>query len=91
MDWEMLDHYFRFLKKAKERYAIADEISFEALLAQPAFLSVDEAPEVDPELPEILTEVLILATERLDAMRSLEGTELALYFKEHLKKNRSVA
>ncbi|MHC5252990.1 YicC/YloC family endoribonuclease [Listeria kieliensis] len=86
VDWELLDHYVRFLRQAKERYAIQEEVDLEALLADPAFLTVSESSEADPELPALITSVLEKAVARLDDMRAEEGTELALYFKEHLVK-----
>ncbi|MGJ8730214.1 YicC/YloC family endoribonuclease [Listeria aquatica] len=86
VDWELLDHYVRFLRQAKERYTIQEEVNFKALLSDPAFLTVNESSEADPELPALITSVLEKAVTRLDDMRSLEGAELALYLKEHLVK-----
>lgn len=54
------------------------------LLQEQAYLSIEEEVEASSELERLVLETLARATERLDEMRSMEGAELLLYFKQHL-------
>ncbi|MBC6297034.1 YicC family protein [Listeria sp. FSL L7-1517] len=84
IDWDLADSYYRFIKQASTRYELADLPKMSDLLHEQAFLSIEEAPEASSELEGIVLETLTRATKRLDEMRSMEGAELLLYFRQHL-------
>ncbi|EIA19209.1 YicC/YloC family endoribonuclease [Listeria fleischmannii] len=85
VDWELADHYFRFLKQAQKRYDFSEELTMQNFLVDPVFLEVRESVEADSTLETLVVETVLSATKRLDDMRLLEGAELALYFKTHLE------
>ncbi|WP_239254390.1 YicC/YloC family endoribonuclease [Listeria ilorinensis] len=84
VDWDLADHYYRFLKKAKARYPFESELTMQDFLTDAAYLEVKEAQEVSPELEPLFLKALEKAVKRLDDMRQTEGNELALHFKTHL-------
>ncbi|WP_163653932.1 YicC/YloC family endoribonuclease [Listeria sp. PSOL-1] len=86
VDWELADHYYRFLKQAGNHYQLDEQITLRHLLAgQTHFLEVKEGTGVHPELEALLLEAFNKAIDRLDEMRSMEGNELSLHFKNRLE------
>ncbi|WP_088816256.1 MULTISPECIES: YicC/YloC family endoribonuclease [Listeria] len=85
VDFELADEYYRFLKQAEARYEFSESLTMRDFLADPVFLEVRESSEADSALEALVLETVHGATKRLDEMRSLEGAEIALYFKSHLE------
>ncbi|EEL3109078.1 YicC family protein [Listeria monocytogenes] len=84
IDWDLADSYYRFIKQASARYELQELPTMADLLQEQAYLSIEEEVEASSELERLVLETLARATERLDEMRSMEGAELLLYFKQHL-------
>lgn len=84
IDWNLADSYYRFIKQASARYELKDLPTTADLLQEQAYLSIEEEVEASSDLERLVLETLARATERLDEMRSMEGAELLLYFKQHL-------
>ncbi|MBC1724759.1 YicC/YloC family endoribonuclease [Listeria seeligeri] len=84
IDWDLADSYYRFIKQASARYELAELPKMSDLLQEQAYLSIEEEVDASSELERLVIETLTRATERLDEMRSMEGAELLLYFKQHL-------
>lgn len=84
IDWDLADSYYRFIKQASARYELAELPKMRDLLQEQAYLSIEEEVDASSELERLVIETLTRATERLDEMRSMEGAELLLYFKQHL-------
>ncbi|EJK6532630.1 hypothetical protein NLK56_003209, partial [Listeria monocytogenes] len=84
IDWDLADSYYRFIKQASARYELQELPTMGDLLQEQAYLSIEEEVEASSELERLVLETLARATERLDEMRSMEGAELLLYFKQHL-------
>ncbi|MBC1430863.1 YicC family protein [Listeria seeligeri] len=84
IDWDLADSYYRFIKQASARYELAEMPKMSDLLQEQAYLSIEEEVDASSELERLVIETLTRATERLDEMRSMEGAELLLYFKQHL-------
>lgn len=84
IDWDLADSYYRFIKQASARYELAELPKMSDLLQEQAYLSIEEEVDASSELERLVIEILTRATERLDEMRSMEGAELLLYFKQHL-------
>ncbi|MBC1481388.1 YicC family protein [Listeria seeligeri] len=84
IDWDLADSYYRFIKQASARYELAELPKMSDLLQEQAYLSIEEEVDASSELERLVIETLTRATERLDEMRSMEGAEMLLYFKQHL-------
>lgn len=84
IDWDLADSYYRFIKQASARYELAELPKMSDLLQEQEYLSIEEEVDASSELERLVIETLTRATERLDEMRSMEGAELLLYFKQHL-------
>ncbi|MBC1719389.1 YicC/YloC family endoribonuclease [Listeria seeligeri] len=84
IDWDLADSYYHFIKQASARYELAELPKMSDLLQEQAYLSIEEEVDASSELERLVIETLTRATERLDEMRSMEGAELLLYFKQHL-------
>lgn len=84
IDWDLADSYYRFIKQASARYELAELPKMSDLLQEQEYLSIEEEVDASSELERLVIETLNRATERLDEMRSMEGAELLLYFKQHL-------
>lgn len=84
IDWDLADSYYRFIKQASARYELAELPKMSDLLQEQEYLSIEEEVDASSELERLVIETLTRATERLDEMRSVEGAELLLYFKQHL-------
>ncbi|MBC1542641.1 YicC/YloC family endoribonuclease [Listeria seeligeri] len=84
IDWDLADSYYHFIKQASARYELAELPKMSDLLQEQEYLSIEEEVDASSELERLVIETLTRATERLDEMRSMEGAELLLYFKQHL-------
>lgn len=84
IDWDLADSYYRFIKQASARYELAELPKMSDLLQEQEYLSIEEEVDASSELERLVIETLTRATERLDEMRSMEGAELLLNFKQHL-------
>ncbi|KIL44829.1 YicC/YloC family endoribonuclease [Jeotgalibacillus soli] len=90
IDWQLLDAYHDFVKEAKNRYRISQDITLDHLLSRPDLVTIEETEEMDEEIESLIIQALEEAANRLCFMRSNEGKELEKDLRLHLQSFKQV-
>jgi uncharacterized protein (TIGR00255 family) len=76
IDWSLLDEYFQYIVKVKEKYNIPNDITIQDLLQREEWLQIDEVDAGNEELEKLVGLAVKEAANQLLAMRVSEGKEL---------------
>jgi uncharacterized protein (TIGR00255 family) len=76
IDWLLLDEYFQYIVKVKEKYNIPNDITIQDLLQREEWLQIDEVDAGNEELEKLVSLAVKEAANQLLAMRVSEGKEL---------------
>lgn len=76
IDWNLLDEYYQFINKLKERYQLHEEIGITHFLQHDGLISVIEQEVVNPELENTIIAAVEEAVQQLRKMRIIEGKAL---------------
>jgi uncharacterized protein (TIGR00255 family) len=76
IDWSLLEEYFQYIVKVKEKYNIPSDITIHDLLQREEWLQIDEVDAGNEELEKLLGLAVKEAANQLLAMRESEGKEL---------------
>jgi uncharacterized protein (TIGR00255 family) len=76
IDWSLLEEYYQYILKIKEKYRLEQEISIHDLLQREEWLQMDEVDSGNEELESLVLKTVEEAANHLLAMRVSEGNEL---------------
>jgi len=76
IDWNLLDEYYQFINKLKERYQLHEEIGITHFLQFDELISVIEQDVVNPEMENTIIAAVKEAVQQLCQMRIIEGKAL---------------
>lgn len=76
IDWNLLDEYYQFINKLKERYQLHEEIGITHFLQHDGLISVIEQEVVNPEMENTIIAAVEEAVQQLRKMRIIEGKAL---------------
>jgi len=76
IDWNLLDEYYQFINKLKERYQLHEEIGITHFLQHNGLISVIEQEVVNPEMENTIIAAVEEAVQQLRKMRIIEGKAL---------------
>lgn len=76
IDWSLLEEYFQYIVKVKEKYNIPSDITIHDLLQREEWLQIDEVDAGNEELEKLVGLAVNEAANQLLAMRVSEGKEL---------------
>ncbi|MHC0037224.1 YicC/YloC family endoribonuclease [Pseudoneobacillus sp. C159] len=84
IDWPLLEEYYQYILKIKEKYHLNSEITVQELLERQEWLQVEEVESGNEELERLFSITVNEAVEQLMAMRVTEGKELELDIRKQL-------
>ncbi|MFD2443464.1 YicC/YloC family endoribonuclease [Bacillus sp. CGMCC 1.16607] len=84
IDWSLLDEYYQYIIKIKEKYELHEDISIHDLLQREEWLQIDEVESGNDELEELVLKGVEEAANQLLGMRIVEGNELEIDIKKQL-------
>jgi uncharacterized protein (TIGR00255 family) len=85
IDWLLLDEYYQYILKIKEKYGLQSEVTIKDLLQREEWLQVDEVDSGNEELEKLVYLAVEEASQQLLAMRMAEGKELEADIRRQLK------
>jgi uncharacterized protein (TIGR00255 family) len=84
IDWLLLDEYYQYILKVKEKYGLQTEVSIHDLLQREEWLQIDEVDSGNEELEKLVHIAVEEASQQLLAMRIAEGKELEVDIRKQL-------
>jgi uncharacterized protein (TIGR00255 family) len=76
IDWLLLEEYYQYILKIKEKYKLQEHVSIHDLLQREEWLQVEEVDLGNEELEKLVNITVEEAANQLMAMRVAEGKEL---------------
>jgi uncharacterized protein (TIGR00255 family) len=76
IDWLLLEEYYQYIKKIKEKYGLQTDVTIQDLLQREEWLQIDEVDSGNDELEELVNLTVEEAACLLLEMRVAEGKEL---------------
>jgi uncharacterized protein (TIGR00255 family) len=83
VDWALLDEYYQYITKIKERFAIEHGLSVHDFIRD-ELISIEEKDAGNEEIEKVVLAAIEEASLHLLQMREMEGTELEKDLKLHL-------
>ena len=83
VDWALLDEYYQYITKIKDRYAIDYGVTVQDLLRD-ELIAIEEKDAGNAEIEEIILSAMEEACIQLLEMRKMEGAELEKELIQHL-------
>jgi uncharacterized protein (TIGR00255 family) len=84
IDWPLLEEYYQYILKIKEKYNLKSEITMHELLERQEWLQVEEVESGNEELEKLFSVTVEEAVQQLIAMRGIEGKELEIDIRKQL-------
>jgi uncharacterized protein (TIGR00255 family) len=84
IDWPLLEEYYQYILKIKEKYNLKSEITMHELLERQEWLQVEEVESGNEELEKLFSVTVEEAVQQLIAMRVTEGKELEIDIRKQL-------
>lgn len=85
VDWNLIEQYYQFIRKAKEKYQISEDISLQDLLNCEEFVHIEENEVENEELEQLVLSTIEEAAISLKQMRIAEGEVLKKDITANLK------
>lgn len=85
IDWPLLDEYYGYIMKLKEKYAIGNELTIQDLIRE-ELITFEEREAGNKEIEKIILAAIEQAAVQLKQMRMLEGAELEKDVSFHLQR-----
>lgn len=76
VDWNLIEDYYQFIKKIKEKYQLNGEIQISDFLRKEELITIEEREEENEELEKLVFKTIEEAVRNLLEMRRLEGEQL---------------
>lgn len=76
VDWNLIDEFYQFIKEAKEKYNIKENITLQDLLNHSEIIHIEESENGNEELEDMVITAVEQAVILLRQMRIAEGEEL---------------
>lgn len=76
IDWLLLEEYYQYILKIKEKYGLQSEVKIHDLLQREEWLQIDEVDSGNEELEKLVSLTVEEAASQLLQMRVAEGREL---------------
>lgn len=86
VDWNLLDEYYHYIEKIKERYNLSNDVPIQALLERDEIITIEEEEAENEELEKLVLTAVEEAATDLNKMRKQEGEALEKDVYTHLKK-----
>lgn len=84
IDWLLLEEYYQYILKIKEKYKLQNDVSIHDLLQREEWLQVEEVDSGNEELEKLVNLTVQEAASQLMAMRVAEGKELETDIRKQL-------
>lgn len=84
IDWLLLEEYYQYILKIKEKYMLQADVSIHDLLQREEWLQVEEVDSGNEELEKLVNLTVQEAASQLMAMRVAEGKELEADIRKQL-------
>ncbi|CAG9607470.1 YicC/YloC family endoribonuclease [Pseudoneobacillus rhizosphaerae] len=84
IDWLLLEEYYQYILKIKEKYKLQEHVSIHDLLQREEWLQVEEVDLGNEELEKLVNITVEEAANQLMAMRVAEGKELETDIRKQL-------
>jgi uncharacterized protein (TIGR00255 family) len=84
IDWLLLEEYYQYILKIKEKYMLQSDVSIHDLLQREEWLQVEEVDLGNEELEKLVNITVEEAANQLMAMRIAEGKELEADIRKQL-------
>jgi uncharacterized protein (TIGR00255 family) len=84
IDWLLLEEYYQYILKIKEKYMLQSDVSIHDLLQREEWLQVEEVDLGNEELEKLVNVTVEEAASQLMAMRVAEGKELEADIRKQL-------
>lgn len=84
IDWLLLEEYYQYILKIKEKYKLQADVSIHDLLQREEWLQVEEVDLGNEELEKLVNLTVEEAANQLMAMREAEGKELETDIRKQL-------
>jgi uncharacterized protein (TIGR00255 family) len=84
IDWLLLEEYYQYIVKIKEKYMLQSDVSIHDLLQREEWLQVEEVDFGNEELEKLVNITVQEAANQLMAMRIAEGKELEADIRKQL-------
>lgn len=85
IDWPLLDEYYGYIMKMKEKYAIGNELTIQDLIRE-ELITFEEKEAGNEEIEKVILTAIEQAAIQLKQMRMLEGAELEKDVSYHLQR-----
>lgn len=76
IDWSLLDEYYQYIAKIKEKYDLSGEVSIRELISGEGIITIEENEAGNEELSILLLSAVEDAASQLQQMRVIEGEAL---------------
>jgi uncharacterized protein (TIGR00255 family) len=84
IDWLLLEEYYQYIVKIKDKYGLQSDITIHDLLQREEWLQIDEVDSGNEELEKLVNLAVTEAANQLLTMRIAEGKELELDIRKQL-------
>jgi uncharacterized protein (TIGR00255 family) len=76
VDWDLLDEYYQYIEKIKERYKLTADVPLKAILERDEIIMIEEVESENEELEKLVLAAVEEAALDLNKMRQSEGEAL---------------
>ncbi|MGM0902057.1 MAG: YicC/YloC family endoribonuclease [Bacillota bacterium] len=86
IDWELLDQYFGYITKVKDKYGLSGEVTLSELVNRLELIQIEEKETENEFIESLVLQALSLAIDELVQMRIREGKALELDVKGNIER-----